>query len=382
METSSGQHTSDSSHFWVSQPDGRSNVFTDPEGRFTMTAPGHTDVRHFLKLDVYSAANAFVDGHFDVRGDLIEAVRYFTNQPHSGIRHFVFSMLARLEHLRIYSFFGTREEIGKGVRYHYDRSNEFYSLFLDSRLVYSAAWFDSPADSLDRAQDAKLNLICRDLQLQSGETFLDIGCGWGGLICYAAEHFGVKAHGCTIATQQLQWTTAEIEKRLLRDRVDVSLCDYRDAEGSYDKIASVGMFEHVGKGRLAGYFRKMYSLLKPAGLFLNRGVVRPQGVSDGPDTLFLQRSVFPGGELVHLDDVLREAERAGFETIGMRDLRTHYALTCKAWLNNLQRNGDRCRSIVGDRIYRTWLLYIAGSAVAFEQGRTGAAQVLFQKLRA
>jgi cyclopropane-fatty-acyl-phospholipid synthase len=381
MQTPLEQHTSDSRVFWISQPDGRSNVLTDPVGRFSITAKGETDVRHFLKLDAYSAAKAFVEGHFEVRGDLLEAVRYFSNQPHSGIRELLFSMLARLEHLRIYSFFGTREETEKNVQFHYDRSNEFYSLFLDSRLVYSAGWFDSPYETLESAQEKKLELICRDLEMHPDETFLDIGSGWGGLILYAAERFGVHARGCTIAAQQLHWTKREIEKHGLHGRVDVCVCDYRDMHGQFDKIASVGMFEHVGKSRLAGYFRKMYALLRPGGLFLNRGVIRPPGVNDGPDTLFLQRSVFPGGELVHLDDVMQEAERAGFENIGMRDLRTHYGLTCKAWVSNLQRNGDRCRALVGERTYRTWLLYLAGSAVSFEEGRTSAAQVLFKKPR-
>lgn len=381
MQTSSGQHTSDPRHFWVSQPDGRTNVYSDPGGRFTLIANGDTDARQILKLDAYSAADAFVDGQFEVHGDLMEAIRYFSDQPHAGIRQVIYSMLARLEHLRIYSFFGSKDESAKSVQYHYDRSNEFYSLFLDSRLVYSAGYFESPDDTLDYAQQQKLELICRDLVLCGNDEFLDIGCGWGGLIVYAAERFAVKARGCTIAAQQLDWAKRESAKRRLADRVTVSLCDYREIEGTYDKIASVGMFEHVGRSRLAGYFEKIHKLLRPGGLFLNRGVVRPQGVTDGPETLFLQRSVFPGGELVHLDDIVREGLRAGFEAIGMRDLRTHYGFTCKAWVRNLQRNKERCRALVGDRTYRTWLLYLAASAVSFEEGRTSAAQVLFRKPR-
>jgi cyclopropane-fatty-acyl-phospholipid synthase len=381
MQTSSGQQTSQPRHFWVSQPDGRSNVFSDAGGRFTIIGTGDFDARHVLKLDAYSAANAFVNGDFDVHGDIIEAVRYFSSQPHTSLRHIIYSMLARLEHLRIYSLLGSRDESAKNIQYHYDRSNQFYSLFLDSRLVYSAAYFDSPEDSLDRAQEHKLDLICRDLVLCPDDNFLDVGCGWGALIFHAAQRFGVKAHGCTIAEQQLQYARKETMKRSLAHRVTVSLCDYRDCNDSYDKIASVGMFEHVGKARLPGYFRKLYSLLKPGGLFLNRGVVRPQGVTDGPETLFVQRSVFPGGELVHLDDVVREGERAGFEAIGMRDLRTHYALTCKAWVLNLRRNHEQCRALVGDRTYRTWLLYLAASSVGFQEARTSAAQVLFFKPR-
>jgi cyclopropane-fatty-acyl-phospholipid synthase len=354
-------------------------VFTDSQGRFTLVGAGDMDPGQILKLDAYSAANAFVNGEFDVHGDLIEAVRYFSNQPHTGIRHLIHSMLARLEHLRIYSLLGGRDDATKSIQYHYDRSNEFYSLFLDSRLIYSAGYFESPDDGLERAQEHKLDLVCRDLALCPDESFLDIGCGWGALIFHAAERFGVKALGCTIAMQQLEYVKQEIEMRRLLHRVSVCLCDHRDMQGFYDKIASIGMFEHVGKGRLVNYFRKIFDLLRPHGLFLNRGVVRPQGISDGPDTLFIQKSGLPGGELVHLDDVLREGERAGFEAIRMRDLRIHYALTCKAWVANLQRNAERCCGLVGERIYRTWLLYLAASAVGFEEGRTSAAQVLFLK---
>jgi len=381
MQSSFGQHTSRSRHLWVIPPNRPSDVYTDPEGRFSLRARGETDVRHFLDLDAYSAAKAFVDGRFDVRGDLIEAIRYFSNQPHSGTRQLIFSMLARLEHLRIHSFFDGREENEKNTRFHYNHPNEFYSLFLDSRLVYSAGWFDSPYDTLDHAQEKKFELICRDLKMHPDDTFLDIGSGWGGLIVYAAKRFGAFTRGCTIATQQLRWTKREIEEQGLRGRVDVCLCDYREMHGVYDKIASVGMFEHVGKNKLGSYFRKMYSLLRPGGLFLNGSVMRPKDVNDGPETLFVQRSVLPGGELVRLDDVLLEAERAGFENVGMRDLSTHYARTCEAWVKNLQRNKDRCRALVGERTYRTWLLYLAGSAVSFEEGSTNAAQVLLQKPR-
>jgi cyclopropane-fatty-acyl-phospholipid synthase len=380
QQISSSQRTSHR-QLWVSEPGGRSNIFSDAKGRFSIVGKGDFDARHVLQLDPYSAAEAFVNAEFDIRGDIIEAVRCFSQQPHGGLRSVMYSLLARLEHLRIHSLLSGREDASKNVPYQDDGSNEFYSLFLDSRLVYSAAYFDSPEESLELAQEHKLDLICRDLVLSPRETFLDIGCGWGGLILHAAERFGVKANGCTIASQQLDFVRREIAKHRLTERVSVSLCDYRDVTGSYQKIASVGMFEHVGKNRLGGYFRKMYSLLEPGGLFLNRGIVRPQNVNDGPESLFMLCSAFPGGELVHLDDVLREGERAGFEAVGMRDLRTHYALTCRAWARNLEHNKDRCTTLAGDRAYRTWLLYIAAASVAFEEGRTGAAQVLFSKPR-
>ncbi|MBV9264803.1 MAG: class I SAM-dependent methyltransferase [Acidobacteriaceae bacterium] len=379
METSSGQGASKPRHFWARQPGGRTNIFSDPQGRFTLVGAGNTDPKQILKLDAYSAANAFVNGEFDVQGDLMEAVRYFSEQPHTGIRHLIYAMLARLEHLRIHSLLGTQDETAKGIEHDGERPNEFYSLFLDSRLVYSAGYFESVEENLERAQEQKLDLICRELVLCPDESFLDVGCGWGGLIFHAAERFGVKARGCTIAAQQREYVQHEIERRGLSGRLTVCLCDYREMNGRYDKIASVGMFEHVGKARLAAYLRKMFELLRPRGRLLNSGIVRPRGVTERPDTLSIRKSVFPSGELIHLDDVLREGERAGFEVIGMRDFRVHYALTCKAWVANLQRNQERCRSLVGSRTYRTWLLYLAASAIGFEEGRTSAAQVLFLK---
>ncbi len=247
--------------------------------------------------------------------------------------------------------------------------------------MYSAAYFNEPDDTLEQAQRQKLERICRDLVLRQDERFLDVGCGWGGLVTYAADRFGVKAFGCTLAEQQLAYARNLVNKSSLSDRVQVELCDYRDLTGSYDKIASVGMFEHVASGKLRGYFEKMYSLLVPGGLLLNRGIVRPQNATDGPDTLFLRKNVFPGSHIVHLDDVVREGERAGFEVVGLRDLRLHYALTCRAWVKNLQQNATTCRELVGERTYRTWVLYLAAACVALDDGETSAAQVLFAKRR-
>jgi cyclopropane-fatty-acyl-phospholipid synthase len=331
-------------------------------------------------MDAYSAASAFLRGDFDVRGDIFAAIRYFSNQPHHGLRHFLFSMLAKTWHIRTRFFFGG-SDARRSIRFHYDRSNEFYAQFLDSSMLYSAAHFEDPADSLEKAQKRKLERICEDLVLRPGDRFLDIGCGWGGLVCYAAGEFGARSFGCTLSSRQFEFARNTIDRQKLEDTSAVELCDYRALDGRFDKIASVGMFEHVGSSRLPEYFEKVYAMLEPSGLFLNRGVVRCGASSDGPDTLFLQKRVFPDGDLVHLDDVIRVGERTGFSVVGLRDLRWHYALTCRRWVENLQRNAGRCRAFVGEAPHRTWLLYLAGSAVNFEDGWTGAEQVLFSKQR-
>ncbi len=182
--------------------------------------------------------------------------------------------------------------IRRNIQFHYDLSNEFYAQFLDSRMVYSAAFFEDSTDSLEKAQTRKLNGICRDLVLRSDERMLDIGCGWGGLICHAASQFGARTLGCTLSRRQFDFVNEVIEKQQLSNLASVEFADYRELDGPFDKIASVGMFEHVGPRRLATYFRKIFAILRPGGLFLNRGVMRPRSASEDPETLFLQKCVF------------------------------------------------------------------------------------------
>lgn len=364
---------------WISEPEGRTNAYADPDGRFVIVGADHNDPREYLRMDAYSAAMAFVNGEFEIHGDLFAAVRDFSRQHHSVLRQAFFAILARIGKWRSHELEGTRGRSSRNIRFHYDLSNEFYALVLDSRMLYSAAHFSSPDESLEDAQLEKLDRICGDLRLAPGDRLLDIGCGWGGLVTYAAAHHSANAFGCTLAEKQLGFARQTIVQQRLTESVAVELCDYRDLEGEYDKIASIGMFEHVGQARLERYFRKVTSLLRPGGRFLNRGIVRPPFTNDGPDTYFIQRNVFPGGELVHLDDVIRQGERAGLTAIGLSDLRMHYALTCRAWVKNLERNAAKCRALVGGAAYRTWLLYLAGSAVAFQDGRISAAQVVFTK---
>jgi cyclopropane-fatty-acyl-phospholipid synthase len=372
-------HNSESSHLWIVQPDQQSNCYSDPDGRFTLIAARGTDVRQFLRMDPYSAANAFVDGKVSIRGDLCSAVRFFSRQPHFSVRHMLLSAVLRLRRITNRLSNASKRTTAHNIQFHYNRSNEFYAQFLDSRMLYSAAHFSYPEQTLDEAQTDKLERICRALVPRSGGRFLDVGCGWGGLITYAASHFGAAAEGCTLSERQLEFANEAARRENVEGQVTVHLRDYRDLDGRFDKVASVGMFEHVGRSRLAGYFKKVHALLDRRGLFLNRGVVRPQGVSDDLETLFLQKNVFPGGELVHLDDVVREGERAGFEVVAMEDFRLNYALTCRAWTRNLEKRADACRRLAGDSTYRTWLLYLAASAVSFEDGLTGAAQVLFAR---
>ncbi|HEU0139714.1 MAG TPA: cyclopropane-fatty-acyl-phospholipid synthase family protein [Bryobacteraceae bacterium] len=345
---------------------------------FTLIVRDRRQMLDLFSSDTYSAALSFIRGDFNVEGDLVAAVRFQLNRHRRGWRDLLYAAAARLAPHRIETWLQTRARAAENIRYHYDRSNEFYKQFLDSRMVYSCAYFQTPGASLEEAQVAKLDHICRKLDLRPGDRFLDIGCGWGSLVIHAAGRYGAQAIGCTLSRNQTEYAR-ESARRVTGAEVAIHEMDFREMSGRFDKIASVGMFEHVGRHRLRSYFRKVHDLLEPDGLFLNHGLVRPEFVTDCAQTLFLQRRVFPGGELAHLSDVIRTAELAGFEILDVEDLRPHYALTCRAWVGRLQRNADACLDAVDRETYRTWLLYLAGSAASFEDGLTGVSQLLLAK---
>ena len=351
----------------------------DDSPAFTLVVRDRRQLNRLLQADAYSAALSFVRGEFDVQGDLVAAVRFQLGRRHPRWRGLLRAVAARFGPHRFETWLQSRRRAAKNIRYHYDRSNEFYSQFLDTRMVYSCAYFRRPAISLEEAQLAKLDRICRKLDLRTGDRFLDIGCGWGALLNHAAEHYGVRATGCTLSRNQVDYARQIARNCTDRAEIDVQETDFRNMAGRFDKIASVGMFEHVGRHRLQDYFRKVNDLLEPDGLFLNHGIIRPEFVGDSAQTLFLQRKVFPGGELAHLSDIIRVAELAGFEVLDVEDLRPHYALTCRAWVERLGRNADRCLQLVDIETYRTWLLYLAGSAVSFEDGVTSVCQMLLAK---
>jgi len=267
------------------------------------------------------------------------------------------------------------------VQFHYDVSDDFYALWLDPRRVYSCAYYGERTMTLVQAQEAKLDHICRKLMLREGERFLDIGAGWGALLLWAAEHYGVRAHGITLSRHQHAHVSQLIEARGLSGRVSVQLLDYRDLREPepFDKIASVGMFEHVGLAQLPAYFAKIRRLLRPGGLLMNHGITaggtrhRQLGAGLGD---FIERYIFPGGELLHASKVLETMADAGLEGLDVENLRPHYARTLWAWSDGLEANLEEARRIAGDRVVRAFRLYLAGSAMSFERGWISLHQML------
>ncbi|NWF82231.1 MAG: class I SAM-dependent methyltransferase [Bryobacteraceae bacterium] len=331
------------------------------------------------RLDPYSAAVKFVRGAFDVDGPILEAVRWFLSNYDAGARAKLLSLIARFGPWKWISQAQQRAGVAERLRYHYDRSNEFYRLFLDRNMVYSCAYFESAGMSLEEAQEAKLRHICRKLRLQPGERFLDIGCGWGALLIHAARQWGADATGCTLSFEQAREGKRRIAESGLGNRARVLERDYRDVEGRFDKIASVGMFEHVGPRGLRAYFRKIRQILSPEGLFLNHGIVRPQPEAEDPATLFIQRKVFPVGSITHLAQVVEAAEIEGFEVLDVENLRPHYALTCAEWVRRLERNREACLREVPEEVWRTWMIYLAGSAFHFQRGSLEVHQILLAR---
>ena len=350
--------------------------------------------RHPLRL-----AESYFQGLIDIDGDLYSALR---------LRHYLTSLQLSLADKAVlaakaltirpdkgesngsrrwsktlrqqFGFEDSKALNRDAISFHYDVSNDFYALWLDEQMVYSCAYYEDAGQSLEQAQCNKLDHICRKLRLKPGERLLDIGCGWGALVCWAAEHYGVDAHGITLSRNQYEHAQRTIKCRGLERKVSVELADYRDLKGEYDKLASVGMFEHVGLKNLPTYFAVANRLLKPGGLFLNHGITSDEGGwKKNVATEFINRYVFPDGQTETISTVQRIMEEESFEIHDVESLRKHYELTLREWVNRLERRREEALRHVPESVYRIWRLYMAASAMQFEAGNTGVYQILASK---
>jgi cyclopropane-fatty-acyl-phospholipid synthase len=351
--------------------------------------------RMFLSRRERTLAQAYIYNDFDIEGDLEKA--FPMAEYLLGLR------LSLYDRLRIASKLlslpaGQRPRAGRqpahlqgtthslerdrqAVTYHYNTSNDFFALYLDKRMVYSCAYFATPGEDLDIAQERKLEYICRKLRLQPGERLLDIGCGWGALITYAAEKYGVSALGITLSESQASLANERIRMHGLQERCRAEVLDYRQVDESkpFDKLVSIGMVEHVGGPKMPEYFGKAWRLLKPGGIFLNHGIAHARGPSTDRDPTFSQAYVFPDSDPVPIHVSTRAAELAGFELRDVESLREHYTLTLRAWVRRLEAQHEESVRSTDEATYRVWRLFMSGSARQFHTGGNNVYQSLFVK---
>lgn len=351
-------------------------------------AKTNSALKNLASGDIGKVGEDYVEGRVDINSPMRELMASATAMlPGSPIDAEKVGALGMLFKRLTSVWRHSIDRDAKQIEFHYDLSDEFYGLWLDPRRVYSCAYYREPSLSLAQAQEAKLDHICRKLRLKAGERFLDIGAGWGGLLLWAAENYDVDATGITLSRNQHAHVNRLIEEKGLTGRVRMSLLDYRklDSQQPFDKIASVGMFEHVGRAQLEGYFARLRALLKPGGLVMNHGITAGgvdnaqlgHGMGD-----FIEKYIFPGGELTHIGHVLTDMANGGLEAVDVENLRPHYARTLWAWSDGLEARLADARRILtgetGERALRAYRLYLAGCAAGFENGWIALYQILGQ----
>jgi cyclopropane-fatty-acyl-phospholipid synthase len=321
-----------------------------------------------------SLGEAYAEGQIDVDGHIRDVFRV------------VAQLVARFgesKRPKVFEHKHTKKVDAASIEHHYDVSNDFYRAWLDEQMVYSCAYFRSPHDTLEQAQVNKLDHILTKIQLKPGERLLDIGCGWGALVLRAAQKYGAQCVGITLSHRQFELATQRVKDAGLQDRVQIRLEDYRDTQGTFDKITSVGMFEHVGLANLRQYFTRVHDLLREGGVALNHGIT-----SSDPDSgetpfgggRFIDRYVFPNGELPHISLALKELAAGGLEATDVENLRLHYAHTLDHWTDRFEANGSQLLEMVGEKRYRVWRAYLAGCAYGFYQNWMALHQIVAVKL--
>jgi len=319
---------------------------------------------------------AYVEGRMDVEGPMSEVIRIGDALSQALLHDDGADQAQWLEHNKALD--------AAAIAYHYDLSNDFYALWLDRELIYSCAYFETGGESLEQAQQAKLRHLCRKLRLEAGELLLDVGCGWGGLARFAAREFGARVFGITLSRAQLALARERVRAEGLEALVQLELLDYRDLpqDGRFDKIVSVGMFEHVGHANLPLYCQRLHDAVRPGGLVLNHGITSKypdgRGVGRGAGE-FIERYVFPNGELPHLSAMGAQLSTAGLEVVDVESLRLHYARTLELWSARLESRLAKAAALVPERRLRIWRLYLAGCAYGFARGWVNLHQILAVK---
>lgn len=376
---------------------------TDGEPRFTVIIKHAAALRRmFLPPSEINLGEAYIFNDFDIEGDIFAAaglIDYFSERAFSvGDITWLARQLLSLPRqvsqetvrpgLHPTGAAHSQQRDRQSVQFHYDVSNDFYMLFLDDAMIYSCAYFKTGQEDIHTAQQQKLEHICRKLRLQPGDRLLDIGCGWGGMMLYAAQHYGVHATGITLSENQVELARRRFKEAGVEDLCEVRLQDYREIDEPFDKIVSVGMAEHVGNAQLGAYFEKAMGLLVPGGLFLNHAIASISGHKQPGGLLhrlifrpnsFMDRYVFPDGELTDIHRTLEAAEQVGFEVRDVETLREHYALTLRHWVHRLEQNRERALQFVDEATYRVWRIYMAASSTNFARSHIGVYQAVLSK---
>jgi len=348
--------------------------------RVKIRVPHPGGLRYLLAPSLGGLGEAYVEGALEIEGRAADMIQVGSALAQSSGKPARTNRLADAA-LRLVSPH-TREKDAEAIRYHYDVSNEFYSLFLDPAMVYSCAYFENGDEDLATAQQKKIDHILTKIGVQPGHTLLDIGCGWGALVLRAAQKFGARCVGVTLSERQYELARRRVLEAGLQDRIEVRLQDYRDVGGQFDRITSVGMFEHVGVQHLPEYFGKVGSLLTPGGVVMNHGITTTdieQRNSPYGGGEFIDKYVFPHGELAHLSTVVNTMQQGGLEVRDVENLRRHYARTCEIWAENFEDNADKLRQVADAKTWRIWHVYLAGCAYAFANDWISLYQIVCTK---
>ncbi len=355
---------------------GRSFDFSQEAPRVTIRVPSPSAARYLLSPSLANLGTAYVEGFIEVKGHAADMINVVNALARSSLKQT--GQLARI----VRTFSHSRQVDAEAIRYHYDVSNEFYQQFLDPNMVYSCAYFEHGDEDLSTAQIRKIDHILAKIRLQPGQTLLDIGCGWGALVIRAAQQYGARCVGITLSQNQYELAQQRVRAAGLTHLVEIRLQDYRDVRGTFDRITSVGMFEHVGVNHLVEYFSIINRLLADDGLVMNHGIT-----STDPDNgetpygggEFIEKYVFPHGELAHIGQVLRSMQQGQLEAYDVENLRRHYARTCAIWTENFEAHEDKVRELAGDKRFRIWHVYLAGCAYAFEHDWISLYQIVCGK---
>jgi cyclopropane-fatty-acyl-phospholipid synthase len=358
--------------FEVRFRDGQSEKFGEGDSLFSIIFKNEKCIRSIFAKGSMGFAEEYVAGNIDIEGDFQELVHLGMDPHFQSLKLSLRTKLAIL--LRHLASLNTVKGSARNISHHYDLGNDFYKLYLDESMTYSCAYFKNKTDTLEDAQMQKYEHICRKLQLKDGESLVDVGCGWGGMLIYAARHYGVKGLGCTLSTHQAEYAKNRIAREGLGKSITIVQKDYRNIKGQFDKFISIGMFEHVGKGLISTFMEKTKAMLKPGAIGLLHTIGKELNTPRDPWTM---KYIFPGGYIPVLDQVVRAMGQANLIPVDIENLRLHYAATLDEWANRFETNVQNIEKMFDQRLVRTWRMYLRGSAAAFRWGDLRLYQILF-----